>query len=121
MRALFHVFSCFDFFCEGSLRSGRSKATCVTVGRDTDQSFRVRKINLSTLKVAITNPTTTQVESGRKNPVRTRCFDHEDMKTFCLRYSTKISYSKSQSVKIKGRQERPSIRLCRNLPRVTKF
>ena len=32
----------------------RSKVTPVTVGRDTDQSFRVCKVNLATLKVAIT-------------------------------------------------------------------
>ena len=35
------------------MHSGRSKATRVTVGRDTNQSFRVCEANLATLKVAI--------------------------------------------------------------------
>ena len=35
-----------------SSHSGRSELTCVSVGCDTNQSFRVRKVNLATLKVA---------------------------------------------------------------------
>ena len=31
-------------FCNGSLHSGKSKATCATVGRDTNQSFRVCEV-----------------------------------------------------------------------------
>ena len=53
----FHfLFSCFcvcvsiHFLCffKGSLHSGRSKVTRVAVGRNTDQSFRVCKVNLAT-------------------------------------------------------------------------
>ena len=39
----------FSFF-QGSLHSGRSKVTRVTVGRDTDQRFRACKVNLATPK-----------------------------------------------------------------------
>ena len=54
---LFHfLFSCFFFACvpffDGYLHSGRSKVTPATVGRDTNQSFRVCKVDLATLKVA---------------------------------------------------------------------
>ena len=41
------------FFQTSSLRSGWSKATRVTVGRHTDQSFGVCDVNLATLKVAM--------------------------------------------------------------------
>ena len=51
VRFLFFV-CFFDFLFQGSLHSGRSEVTRVTVGRDTDQSFRVCKVDLSTLKVA---------------------------------------------------------------------
>ena len=58
-----HFFSCFlvFFFCLrffssfGSLNSGRSKVTRVTVGRDIHRSCRVCKVNLATLKVATKN------------------------------------------------------------------
>ena len=50
------VFSCVSVHFPASLLSGRSKVTRVTVGRDihqpTNQSFRVCKVNLGTLKVA---------------------------------------------------------------------
>ena len=47
-------FFCLRFFSffEGSLHSGRSKVTRATVGRDTNQSFRVCNVHLATLKVA---------------------------------------------------------------------
>ena len=45
-------YSFFQFFFLGSLHSGRSKVTRVTVGRDTNQSIRVCKVNLATMKVA---------------------------------------------------------------------
>ena len=40
------------FTFEGSVHSGRSKVTRIMVGRDTNQSFRVCKVNLATLNVA---------------------------------------------------------------------
>ena len=43
-------FSFFDIF-KGDLHSGRSKVTRVTVGRDTNQSFRVCIVNLATPEV----------------------------------------------------------------------
>ena len=47
---------CFFFFVFwGSLHSGRSKVTRVTVGRAVHQCFRVCKDNLATLKVALKN------------------------------------------------------------------
>ena len=52
----FFFFFIFPFFFKkkkGSSHSGRSKVTRVTVGRDTDQSFRFCKVNLATLKVAM--------------------------------------------------------------------
>ena len=42
-------------------------------------------------------------------------------KTLFTRSSNKIQSSKSQSENIKESQEMPSVRLCRNLPRVTMF
>ena len=53
---IFHVFFVFFFIfllffvaCVSS-HPGRSKVTRATVGRDTDKSFRVCKVNLATLK-----------------------------------------------------------------------
>ena len=56
--SLFFLFfiDCVSFhflFCSGSLHSGRSKVARVTVGRDILPSFRVCKVGLTTLKVAI--------------------------------------------------------------------
>ena len=52
----FLFFFCLRFFSfpsfKGYLHSGRSMVARVTVGRDTNQSFRVCKVNLATLKVA---------------------------------------------------------------------
>ena len=55
---LFFLRFCVFFF--KSLYSGRSKVTRGTVGRDihqpTNQSFRVCKVNLATLRVAMKKP-----------------------------------------------------------------
>ena len=55
--------SFFSFF-QGSFHSGRSKVARVTVGRDVDQSFRVCKVNLATLEVAL-KPLVTQAFEWR--------------------------------------------------------
>ena len=50
---LCQFFACVSFsfpFFQGSLLSGRSKVTRATVGRITNQSFRVCEVNLATLK-----------------------------------------------------------------------
>ena len=55
LLAFLSFFFCLRFFsfCKSSSRSGRSKVTRVTVGHDTDQSVRVCKDDLATLKVAM--------------------------------------------------------------------
>ena len=51
--SLFFSFQFLFHYLKGSLHSGRWKVTRVTVGRDTNQSFRVCKVTRATLKVAI--------------------------------------------------------------------
>ena len=50
--------------------SGRSKVTRVTVGRDRNQSFRVCKVNLATLKVAKMKKEKILILEGRTPPFR---------------------------------------------------
>ena len=47
------LFIFFLYVFQGSLHSGRSQVTSITVGRDTNKSFRVCKVDLATLQVAI--------------------------------------------------------------------
>ena len=63
---LFYFLLAFLFIFDGSLHSGRSKVTRVTVGRDTNQSLRVCKLNLATLKVAITEKLRTENQKKKR-------------------------------------------------------
>ena len=80
---IFFFFLCFIFFCfcQGYLHSGRSEVTRVTVGRD--KVFRVCKVNLATLKVAInqTKPCRQFCSVGDKiHDRKLRRFQAEDLK-----------------------------------------